>query len=81
MKKSKIEKLYVIDWFVNGKVKETINLNNPKKFVLTKSDIIRFESQYKPGKLVPRCINIKEHNRSLPKTMSQNFSFFRKSRK
>lgn len=77
MKKPKIEKLYVIEWKVNGIVRETINLNNPKKFVLTKSDILRLAPQYKPGKLIPRCINVKEHNKSLPKT--QNFSLFKKS--
>ncbi len=81
MKKPKIEKLYVIDWKVNNKTKETINLNNPKNFVLTKIDIDRLSSQYKPGKLVYRCINVKEHNKSLPKTTVPNFSLFRKSGK
>lgn len=56
----KLNRLYVIDWYVNGFVKQTINLNSPKTIVLTKSHINKLKSTHKDGLLVRRCINKKE---------------------
>ncbi len=64
----KIQKLYVIDYYINGQVKETINLNNPRPIVITKSIIKNLSTRYKGGKLIHRCVNLAQVNKgNLPK--------------
>lgn len=54
----KSNKLYVIDYYVNGQVKETINLNNPKPVVITKFTMNKLKnSTHKSGKLIRRLVN------------------------
>lgn len=51
-------KLYVIDWYVNATIKETLNINKPTSFAVAKWQIKQQGPH--PGRMVPRCINIVE---------------------
>jgi hypothetical protein len=46
---------YVIKYYIGGKLKETINLNNPQSFIVsrTKIDELKRLGNYKAGKLIP----------------------------
>jgi hypothetical protein len=53
-------KLYVIEWIVNGKVKEVLNAGIEKPFPFTAWFIKENKYIYTPGLLKPRCTNAKE---------------------
>ncbi len=57
---NKPAKLYVIDYYVNGKVQQTINADMPKPYPFIVWFIRENKYIYKDGKLVPRCTNAKE---------------------
>jgi len=49
--------LYVIDYYLNGRVKETINLDKPCNIFITQSKIKELSnSTHKLGKLIKRKI-------------------------